>query len=110
MTDRELIEMSAKAAGYKLRGSKYLSFFREDPDFVGEWNPLADDGDALRLAVRLKMNIYSGKQKVHVEILSDSDEPNILITMLHKDDSLAATRCAIVHAAAEIGKQIGWEA
>jgi hypothetical protein len=43
MTDRELLELAAKAAGNGF--------------VIGYWNPLTDDGDALRLAKRRKMTI-----------------------------------------------------
>lgn len=49
MTDRELLELAAKAAGIKHNPSLSAAC-------RGEriwWNPLADDGDALRLAVKL---------------------------------------------------------
>lgn len=86
MTDRELLELAAKAAGvepYELH------------DRWGDcggiekagWNPLTDDGDALRLAVKLKLWTHSGMGSHH-----------------NQDDPYAATRRAIVRAAAEIGK------
>jgi hypothetical protein len=52
--------------------------------FPIEWNPLIDDGDALRLAVRLKM-----------EIIPDPE-----------GDEFASTRRTIVRAAAEVGRGI----
>ena len=71
LADRELLELAAKAAG--LDGFSWVS----DPFFEGlerrnfecdglelqsqTWNPLENDGDALRLAVRLGMlATYSG--------------------------------------------------
>ena len=53
MIDRELLELAAKASG-KLTPSWYGN----DAYFEGvlcRWNPLLDDGDALRLAVKLYM-------------------------------------------------------
>jgi hypothetical protein len=56
MTDRELLEAAARAAGIQLRflstGSGPVPF-SDGPWRVGEWNPLTDDGDALRLAVKI---------------------------------------------------------
>lgn len=46
MSDRELLELAAKAAG---RG--IADYLPGEPDRC--WNPLTDDGDALRLAVSL---------------------------------------------------------
>ena len=86
MTDRELLELAAKAAGIE-----DISYYLDD--FL--WNPLTDDGDALRLAV--KLNLLYGK--VFVRNVADNHEDG--------DDIYAATRRAIVLAAAEIGKDIG---
>ena len=87
MTDRELLELAAKAAGYTL-GSTTL-----DDDY---WNPLTDDGDALRLAVRLELNILPG--------VAQDGEGRIIVDKTV--DPLADTRRAIVRAAAEIGRQM----
>ena len=62
MTDKELLEAAAKAAGYEVRpytwhaGTQfaYEGFTLDGPD---EWNPLEDDGEALRLAVKLGIAI-----------------------------------------------------
>jgi len=56
-TDRTLLELAARAAGIKLAWSSMdgQSPRNEDGWFV--WNPLTDDGDALRLAVNLRLNI-----------------------------------------------------
>ena len=48
MTDRELLERAAKAAGYEY--AKHGGYIVVD-GIPGNWNPLTDDGDALRLAV-----------------------------------------------------------
>lgn len=53
MEDRELLEMAAKAIGLKLRYN-YLG----GRDANQPWNPLEDDGDALRLAHALGMQLY----------------------------------------------------
>lgn len=94
MTDRELLELAAKAAGIDVHTI-------EDADGVlhwDGWNPLTDDGDALRLAVKLRLShlwqhdwlmLYSGDVSVRERDLSDP---------------LAATRRAIVRAAAELGR------
>ena len=52
MTDRELLEAAAKAAGIDYYARAQSGGMLTDN---GEWNPLTDDGDALRLAVRLRM-------------------------------------------------------
>lgn len=101
MTDRELLELAARAAGYDTLGSwdekcKCLM------DYEGwSFDPLNDDGDALRLAVKLGMN-------VHV-ICNDGTfasryENEPVIAEKRGDDPCAATRRAIVRLAAEIGR------
>ena len=119
MTDIELLELAAKAAGYKKYYSHYLgrdSFVTYDDEYysevyerrvVGEktldWNPLTDDGDALRLAVKLKLSVWfeerESHQWTHIIWVSPVFEPYV-------GDVSAATRRAIVRAAAEIGRQM----
>jgi hypothetical protein len=55
MTDRELLEAAAKAAGIVL--PHYLPALEGEDYWLREWNPLTDDGDALRLAVKLRIAI-----------------------------------------------------
>jgi len=94
MTYRELLELAAKAAGIE-EAKKRIEF--------NQWNPLTDDGDALRLAVQLGMNIHFptmiGRSQVHVSSIKRVEE-----TLF--GDPLAATRRAIVRAAAEIGRSM----
>jgi hypothetical protein len=98
MTDRELLELAAKAAGI------YLAFGGPDGDMArrtdtwDNWNPLTDDGDALRLAVKLGMDVCFGANYVIVRGFVHSPLVN------NANDPYAATRRAIVITAAEIGK------
>lgn len=110
MTDRELLELAAKAAGIEYKISEHGSFLRlhEANTFANVcWNPLTDDGDALRLAVKLGLAIRVLEKCVFVE----SDPETLLgqsqyseLEMYGKSDPLTVTRQAIVRAAAEIGK------
>ena len=92
MSDRELLELAAKAAGIDVRWYQgdCLRVADKCNGFAGKWNPLTDDGDALRLAVKL------GDRDGQVTFLIDTK---------HDGDPYAATRRAIVRAAAEIGRQ-----
>jgi hypothetical protein len=94
MTDRELLEKAAKAAGIVVdfQCTQWGKFWAGTE--VGFWNPLTDDGDALRLAVKLKFNIEWDYDEVYVHNLALEDE---------NDDPYAAIRRAIVRAAAAIG-------
>lgn len=49
MNDKEMLIAAAKAAGIEVVTPTMLEY--------GKWNPLEDDGDALRLAVTLEMCI-----------------------------------------------------
>ena len=86
MTDRELLELAAKAVG---KDSRLLPFDLND----WTWNPLKNDGDALRLAVSLGLLDGSGDYLIY-------RSQGILKGL----DPFAATRWAIVRAAAQIGK------
>jgi hypothetical protein len=59
MTDRELLEAAAKAAGIGLAPHPFLHRRGEGALTTdgAVWNPLTDDGDALRLAVKLRIDI-----------------------------------------------------
>lgn len=105
-SDEELLKLAAKAAGYEWR--KDVAEFRDDRGILGlwivdpmmtGWNPLTDDGDALRLAVKLKIEMYFTSAYV---IARNTDDNNPVD--MYDNDPYAATRRAIVRAAAEIGK------
>jgi hypothetical protein len=100
MTDRELLEAAAKAAGIGCYGWKdgSLMTFQAEP-----WNPLTDDGDAFRLAVSLRLCISPPDpylNKVYVSAYGAGAVEDC------GDDPYAATRRAIVSAAAEIGRSM----
>lgn len=101
MTDLELLEAAARAAGLRWSIADLVFYDDSDGSFVKQWNPLTDDGDALRLAVRL--NIWPvrahGREAVFVQrgaaYWDEIAECEIV------GDPYAATRRAIVLAAAE---------
>lgn len=119
MSDRELLEMAAKAArvgapdGVRSDGAWW--WYNSTMDGEGsKWNPLANDGDALRLAVKLSIRIepYSGVN-IHpkftlaniTDVYSLHDDA-IRLSERHDGAPDAATRRAIVRAAAEIGSRM----
>lgn len=104
--DRELIELAAKAAGYDLRwvstrlDDNFTARIRNDNPYWFNWpawNPLDDDGDALRLAGKLMMTIDISMYGTTVTIPST---PITIAEVWHED----ATRRAIVRAAAAMAK------
>ena len=100
-TDRELLELAAKAAGYEY--AKHGGYIVVD-GIPGNWNPLTDDGDALRLAAKLKIDIEwqatNPFPEPRVEAYQRNDEGAYFCADEHEDDY----RRAIVRAAAAIGK------
>ena len=100
MTDRELLECAAKAAGIVLHWHEPTkSAWVDGPQ---TWNPLTDDGDAFRLAVTLELSIIPDRTSKSMKVFSGTAP--IWAEESRKDDPLAATRRAIVLAAAEIGR------
>lgn len=109
-TDRERLELAAKAAGYDIQEAcperglwVYLA-----PGHCRWWNPLTDDGDALRLAMQLNMRVSIGTAG-SMAYWEDQSGPNCFYgpTEYHFDGRQSkgqATRRAIVRAAAEIGR------
>lgn len=107
MNDKELLELAAKAAGYSLHiwGAKgEENVVRVDEEAHYRWNPLTDDGDALRLAVKLAMWIY--EYSTHVAVAATYNDTRYQMQESVNDDPYAATRRAIVRATAEIGRKM----
>jgi hypothetical protein len=111
MTDRELLELAAKAAGLRLDQLSGRGVRREADGQPVYWNPLTDNADAFRLAVKLGID-------VSFPLYRKPDPPTVhagrywdtYVSCWYPfeerkgDDPYAATRRAIVRAAAEIGK------
>ena len=111
MTDRELLELAAKAAGYYYHGHRTRSATSDKPGYENcyvsttndtddwfVWSPLTDDGDALRLAVKLEMDVMCASVRTDCGIVE---------TIQAGTDIYAATRRAIVRAAAAITQDGG---
>jgi hypothetical protein len=106
-SDRELLELAAKAAGIPTRvvgatGGAY--WIEETKSLHPAWNPLDNDGDALRLAVQLGLEIHQYKSNCEVGVTIYETEKEI--TEWLGEDFFAATRRAITRAAAAIGKAV----
>lgn len=100
---RELLELAAKAAGYTIDGD-VLRNPKSEFEYDG-WNPLEDDGDALRLAVRLGILVHvthpAYAEAIHENIRAIEHTGNDLSGCIY-----AATRLAIVRVAAETGRNM----
>ena len=66
------------------------------------WNPLTDDGDALRLAVKLNFAVSVAPIEGNVTAFDDT---GVQVWERLEDDPYAATRRAIVRVAAQIGEK-----
>jgi len=127
--DKNLLEKAAKAAGVFLTpktmaagwaectwddtdepehikggGMRGTVFWYSESGELGgteklEWNPLADDGDALRLAVKLGIDV---QQFVDSRMVEAWKHPHQACGEDYGDDPCAATRRAIVRAAAAL--------
>lgn len=109
MNDRELLDLAARAAtsnGARIRTGEHWQ--REGSYEIClngtwyNWNPLEDDGDALRLAIKLNIHVY------RYETMTTARKCGCNLEFDERDDgdAYAATRRAIVRAAAavELGK------
>ena len=119
-TDRELLTAAAEAAGLRITwGEKYMiggdevdctdlpyTVSDDREESPAYWNPLEDDGDALRLLAKLRLQVdyrpgFVGVCKSFGPYIGqcphDEDKP----------DDTAATRRAIVRAAAAIRSLAG---
>lgn len=101
-TDRELLELAAKAAGYTIAFCD-AGVVRLDTSCNEMWNPRHNDGDAFRLAIRLGISLdlcdwsqtaFYGVDKFIQEDWSNGGDP------------CDAARLAILRAAAEIGRDM----
>ncbi len=125
-TDRELLELAAKAAGYKKYIAEYLgrgSIVLYDDEVYSEikerrvtaekiknWNPLTDDCDALRLAEKCSISFGLGSDTGRMRVVwfigmdlhaLDIPEDHPMALPIGEAQWL---RFAIVRAAAEIGE------
>jgi hypothetical protein len=103
MDDRELLELAAKAAGIKHPGGEHCINGPAvwDCEALRWWRPLTDDGDALRLAAGLCLNVLSSEACVVVE---DEKGVECIEYFYGPEDYTSGWRRAIVRAAAAIGR------
>lgn len=101
-TDKELLELAAKAAGYNVKAHEDGTLYSDYrcSGYWGVFDPLTDDGDALRLAVKLGITVRRISNKAMASSsVGQFDE-------YCDGDPYTATRRAIVRAAAAIGEKL----
>ena len=109
MNDRELLELAAKACGdpdIRPSGNGFCRVIGHNHDMgcdvMSEWNPRTDDGDSRRLEVAVGITVHRSMTAVMAGIEGDFGcEENF---DAHNGDCCAATRIAVLRAAAEIGR------
>ena len=99
--DRELLKLAAKAAEIDLEN---LSPYHKN-DWEPYWNPLRNDGHALRLAVKLRVDLIRDFDRIDV-VYDEGSVSEYLYELPTPTDPYAATRRAIVRAAAAIGREM----
>ena len=103
MTDREMLELAAKAARIDVLWHQAWNQFVFKTTYQ-KWNPRTDDGDALRLAVTLYFTVQVDEEDAKTYVVSDG---GLCVAIeSHTTDPLVATRLAITRAAAEIGRNM----
>lgn len=112
--DKQLLTDAAAVMGYRIITIQHNKIHVAAPGGINfHWNPLVDDGDAFRLAVTLQLPLdYASafqfedgpltKCSSYWDPRESCYRPFI---QLHQGNPLAATRRAIVKAAAHIGKR-----
>lgn len=109
MTDRELLELAALAHSIELGKFSKCGSYIYTPTLGKWWSPLVDDGDALRLSVSLGLTVgfddrFIGAAAFASYTKKNGDVDSVLEPI--SDCKSAATRRAIVRAAAEIGREL----
>lgn len=103
MTDRELLELAHRAAGYG-----EIQILNDGSIIVNarRWNPLFDDGDAMRLAVKLRIDVEFMMARAIAKGVASWNTPQREAIEELASEECAAVRRAIVRVAAEIGSDI----
>lgn len=106
-SDRELLELAARAFGlrwdtYGIRGDG--NWLDGNYQYLETWEPLEDDGDALRLAVKLQIQVTPGTYNKDEFTAFHAGKGEANEYRKYQQDDYASTRRAIVRAAAEIGR------
>ena len=117
MTDRELLELAAKAAGVEIYEStdgtiqnRPVWVFKAGGGmgtmpYEEQWNPLLEDGQALRLAMTLGIDLkWRSDGRVAAYRHATSRGHCSAAFESSRENRSANTRRAIVRAAAEIGR------
>lgn len=106
---RRLLELAAKAIGGRITQWNGGTIFHPKTGHAFDWCPIDDDGDALRLAVKLGMDVDVCLETNSTWALAAYDGSPGITEHHRESDPYAATRLAIVRAAAAIGEKMEGE-
>jgi hypothetical protein len=95
MTEREEFELVAKAAGYEYASNKGDVHWIKTEFGLVHWMPKTDDGDCLRLAVNLGIDLVFDEELVKASQWEPAWNP----------DKYAAVRAAVWDVAVEVAKR-----
>jgi len=103
-TDREMLELAARAAGYSFKWGK--DWHDKGAPLVDDklWNPRHDNNDSFRLAARLKLQVAFGTFTDYEASAYEFGKPAVHVETSSNTDMEAAAREAIFLMAVEIGK------
>lgn len=112
-SDRDLLELAAKAAGYVVEPDAQIpsgGLWLSELDGDRKWSPLTNDGDALRLAVRLNLTVCCAQYDAFTQVFIGDHDSRSSKSISERSDCIEdmdhITRRAIVRAAATIGEEM----
>lgn len=112
-TDKELLELAAKAAGLNVKmievdcddNFRALVVGKKNTKERIAWNPLINNDDAMRLLAKMEISINHFDSFVKSQAAPDGKSGMVVSVMIERG-RLDATRRAIVRAAAAIGEKL----
>lgn len=100
MSDREVLELAAQAAGHRTFGFDAHGNALIDPVVYTPWNPLTISSDAFQLAQQMDMSIHYGPEVI---LVTDPAGACSYTVLLDGTNIVELTRKAITHLAASVG-------
>ena len=114
MTDREMLELAAKACGLRLVFDqngvpRNATYYAPDSNVFSMpvWNARADDGDCARMEAALGLDVEWLTASVVSRYWSDCQNYHEELYDAHNGDRNAARRMASCMVAAQIGRDMG---
>ncbi|WP_368640616.1 hypothetical protein ABRZ04_05385 [Castellaniella ginsengisoli] len=105
MSDRELLELAARAVGYRTASdARNVWIADSDGTRTVRFCPLDDSGQAFALAVDLDLNVFHAANCAYAMPSEDDGSNEQRVSYAAAGGKYKATRLAIVRAAAEIGR------